>query len=656
MKPRHILLGLLVAVPVVCSATNIDRSTLTEVVNKVSVIDSTSRKTSAAQVRSEFVAPNILRTGADSRAEMIAPDQTVTRVGQNTIFSFSRDSREIELEKGSILFQSPSGKGGGTIRTPAASAAVLGTTLIVVATKNGGFKVLLIEGSGKVKAADGTVRTINSGQMVYALPGGKLSGVFEFRLSQQVGASALVSGFKKKLPSTDKIQAAINRQEKDIKSGSAIETGLLASGSPTIAYKVDVARDTIKEQQQSTMAAAQSQRFLDAANTPATIASADLDPARVFVPEDMDQLGFPGDNRPLFGLFGNGLPQRTDSFAQFVGSDILFDTPTVSLDPYAGREAFRFLALNNIEFQQSVDFGTYFGAIQFWAGDTIRTAPGIAVKVSAMASSLSFIAFGQPFSVDQPLPTSLAEIDPNSQLLLSSFTAQNFAGAIGLAGGNVDLEGVRLGAGGPLIVAAGSDLTVRFSASGPFAPLFEGQQASQFDAASELVSGVSADLVAARDIKLNGVLVQAPRIRVQSGNDLQLRAVQLNDTSTPAASGSPSPGGGTAFVPTNKQVFLSAQKLADLRNVNFLSNDVLLQARTIRLEQVNFRDGSRVILESQIGRLAPNPNTGRPAIPGLVNFIKGVKYGDSPAEQFVIQNGPGQTPSSAGIIIRPRGK
>lgn len=655
MKPRQILLGLLVAVPVVCSAANIDRSTLTEVVNKVTVIDAASRKTSAAQVRSEFVAPNVLRTGADSRAEMVAPDQTVTRVGQNTIFSFSRDSREIELEKGSILFQSPSGKGGGTIRTPAASAAVLGTTLIVVATKNGGFKVLLIEGSGKVKAADGSVRTLNSGQMVYALPGGKLSGVFEFRLSQQVGASALVSGFKKKLPSTDKIQAAINRQEKDIKSGSAIDTGLLASGSPTIAYKVDVARDTIKEQELATMTTAQSQRFLNAATTPATIASVDLDPARVFVPEDMDQLGFPGDNRPLFGTFGNGLLQRVDNFAQFVGSDIFFDTPTVSLNPYADREAFRFLALNSIEFQQSVDFGTYLGAIQFWAGDTFRTAPGMAVKVSAMASSLSFAAFGEPFSVDRPLPNSLTEINPNSQLLLSSFTAQNFGGAIGLAGGNVDLEGVRLGAAGPLIVLAGSDLTVRFAATGPFAPLFTGQQSSQFDAASELISGVSADLVAARDITFRGVLVQAPRIRVQSGNDLKLQAVQLNDTSTPSSSGSPGPGG-TAFVPTNKQVFLSAQKLADLRNVNFLSNDVLLQARTIRLEQVNFRDGSRVVLESQIGRLAPNPNTGRPAIPGLVNFIKGVQYGDSPAEQFVIQNGPGQTPGGAGIVIRPRGK
>jgi hypothetical protein len=94
-----------------------------------------------------------------------------SRVGQNSIFSFARDSREIELQQGSILFQSPTGKGGGTIRTPAASAAVLGTTLIVTTTKNGGFKVLLIEGHGRVRGANGAVRNLTSGQMVYALRG-----------------------------------------------------------------------------------------------------------------------------------------------------------------------------------------------------------------------------------------------------------------------------------------------------------------------------------------------------------------------------------------------------------------------------------------------------------------------------------------------------
>ena len=150
---------------------------------------------------------------------------------------FQPNSREIDLQRGSILFQSPGGKGGGTIRTPAASAAVLGTTLIVVTTKNGGFKVLLIEGHGSVRAGDGSVRRLGAGQMVYAMPGGRLSGVFEFRLAQQVAAAQLIRGFRKPLPSAAKTQAAVSKQEKEIEGGEAVSTNLLATGTPGVAVR-----------------------------------------------------------------------------------------------------------------------------------------------------------------------------------------------------------------------------------------------------------------------------------------------------------------------------------------------------------------------------------------------------------------------------------
>ena len=47
-----------------------------------------------------------------------------------------------------------------------------------------------------------------------------------------------------------------------------------------------------------------------------------------------------------------------------------------------------------------------------------------------------------------------------------------------------------------------------------------------------------------------------------------------------------------------------AQNLVDLRRVNFQVSDVLIQGRTVALERVGFADGSRVTLESAIGRLA----------------------------------------------------
>ncbi len=68
------------------------------------------------------------------------------RVGANAVFSFGKDSRTLNLERGSLLLHSPTGKGGGSIVTNSATASVVGTTIIVTATSNGGFKLLVLEG------------------------------------------------------------------------------------------------------------------------------------------------------------------------------------------------------------------------------------------------------------------------------------------------------------------------------------------------------------------------------------------------------------------------------------------------------------------------------------------------------------------------------
>ena len=79
MKIRTVLLGAIapgLLLPFV-NAASIDQATLTEVVNNVNIIEPASKKTRAAKVQQLFVAPNVMRTGPDSRAEMISPDQTV---------------------------------------------------------------------------------------------------------------------------------------------------------------------------------------------------------------------------------------------------------------------------------------------------------------------------------------------------------------------------------------------------------------------------------------------------------------------------------------------------------------------------------------------------------------------------------------------------
>jgi hypothetical protein len=231
------LLILLFAVWRACPApgSNIDlkESKFTQVVNDVQVISPADNSKHSAVVDALFKMPDVLRTGAASRAELVAEDHTITRVGANTIFSFDEANRAIDLKQGSLLFNSPKGKGGGSIHTAAATAAVLGTTIIVVTTPNGGFKVLTLEGTTDVRFKSGLRRTVGAGQLIFVLPGGIPGPVVAFRLDRQVGGSLLVKGFKEKLPSLSRIDAAIEKQIKLIASGKAQDTGLLVGDQAT---------------------------------------------------------------------------------------------------------------------------------------------------------------------------------------------------------------------------------------------------------------------------------------------------------------------------------------------------------------------------------------------------------------------------------------
>jgi hypothetical protein len=211
------------------SAAPLNESTFTEVVNRVEVVAGADKSTTPAEANEVFKAPDLVRTGPDSRAELTAPDQTITRVGANAVFSFEPAGRTLDLEQGSVLFHPPKGNGGGTIKSGGVAAAVLGTTLIVSSTAGGGFKTILLEGKGKVTLADGKSVTLKAGQLVFVLPGGKdFSPVLDINLAKLVGGSKLVNGFSHELSSLPLIQQAISRQNAQIASGQAVDTGVPA--------------------------------------------------------------------------------------------------------------------------------------------------------------------------------------------------------------------------------------------------------------------------------------------------------------------------------------------------------------------------------------------------------------------------------------------
>ncbi|HEX9047315.1 MAG TPA: FecR domain-containing protein, partial [Verrucomicrobiae bacterium] len=187
-------LGCILASP--SHATDLKQSKLTQVVNDVQIISAANQNQKAAALNDIFAMPDILRTGNASRAELTASDATITRVGANTIFSFDPANRTIDLKQGSLLFHAPHGKGGGTIHTGSATASVLGTTLIITTTPNGGFKVLALEGEVEVRFLNGLKQKLDPGQMTFILPGAnQLAPVIIFRLDELTANSLLINGF-----------------------------------------------------------------------------------------------------------------------------------------------------------------------------------------------------------------------------------------------------------------------------------------------------------------------------------------------------------------------------------------------------------------------------------------------------------------------------
>src|ERR1700685_4413915 len=86
------------------SAIDLKKSKITQVVNDVEIISAADQTKKTAAVNDVFTMPDVLRTGPASRAELVAEDDTVTRVGANTIFSFDPANRTIDLKQGRLLF------------------------------------------------------------------------------------------------------------------------------------------------------------------------------------------------------------------------------------------------------------------------------------------------------------------------------------------------------------------------------------------------------------------------------------------------------------------------------------------------------------------------------------------------------------------------
>ena len=67
-----------------------------------------------------------VQTGVQSRSELTFKDQTITRLGEKTIFSVGEAARSIDLGSGQFLLCVPKKAGGAKVKAGAVTAAITG--------------------------------------------------------------------------------------------------------------------------------------------------------------------------------------------------------------------------------------------------------------------------------------------------------------------------------------------------------------------------------------------------------------------------------------------------------------------------------------------------------------------------------------------------
>ncbi len=243
MLKTNLSLIVVAAVCVFCvqqsAAGPLTSAEVTKIINRVSVIDP-AKGGHPATIRDVIKDDLGLQTGAKSRSELLFQDNTLTRLGAETFFSFKTGTRDMTLEKGSMLLQVPKGLGGAKIHTAAVTAAITGTTIMMEYMPKQYIKVLVLEGSLRLSrnGAFGDSLLLHAGKMVIMRPDAKnIPDPIDVNLEHIVNTSTLVKFTGgTPLPSMALIQAAIDEQKRQLAKGQLVPTNLVMGAGTNVIF------------------------------------------------------------------------------------------------------------------------------------------------------------------------------------------------------------------------------------------------------------------------------------------------------------------------------------------------------------------------------------------------------------------------------------
>lgn len=210
---RLVLLSVLMAAGTLANASSLKQASVTESVNTVSYQRNADAPQKSADVGTTIYPHNIVRTGVKSRAELQFNDNTITRIGANSAFSFDSENQAINLQEGTALFSKPKDNSSFEITTPAATCSISGTTGFMAvkpgSKSHASFIFGLIEGHTAVTIG-GKTYNVGSGQLLVRTLSGSVSFV-AFDIPRFLEKAGLIKDFKSRLPNQADIDRAVAR-------------------------------------------------------------------------------------------------------------------------------------------------------------------------------------------------------------------------------------------------------------------------------------------------------------------------------------------------------------------------------------------------------------------------------------------------------------
>jgi FecR protein len=224
-------------------SARLEEARVTKILNQVRLIDPVAGNRKARLddvVRGEIA----VTTGIKSRSELLFQDDTLSRLGPESYFSFKTGTREMTLQRGTLLLQVPKKLGGARIHTAAVTAAITGTTVMVEFVPNKNLKFLVLEGTMRlsVDGRFGDSLLLTPGHMVIMSPDAKrIPDPVTVDLKKIVRTSTLINmprgkkgrGGPTTLPSMALIEHEVALQQAGKGDHHLVDTNLVILGKGT---------------------------------------------------------------------------------------------------------------------------------------------------------------------------------------------------------------------------------------------------------------------------------------------------------------------------------------------------------------------------------------------------------------------------------------